>query len=355
MTGSWSARTTEQDSLFSRYLLPLKESIPGSLLEEAALPPLHKLSDATTSNASSAFHRVCQSVHLIALSGPALNTPLSSRRGLSLMYLERGELELLHDHQRCLCLAGTWVLVPGCSLTWKSSAFRVICLLIPPEQIAWSPDSCRPDALAETDSNLPEGPRVVHSSSTRVGRVVLELLTALLRAASQLHGDDPDLLERLAIGDQVCSLVAALIDPKPYSLSSSESSQQVVSQEDDHFDALIRYVNSNLHQPLNLTVLAKQSHYSTRALQYVFRNRLGCTATQWIRNQRLDLAWQLLHSATPEDNVTRIAQACGYRSMSLFSIEFQRRFHIKPSVLLRSTRDSQGIHGAKQDDSDALF
>ena len=353
MTGPWSARTTEQDSLFSRYLLPLKEAIPGSLLEEAALPPLHRLSDSTTSSSSRAFHRVCQSVHLIALSGPAITIPLGSRRRLSLMYVQRGELELQHEHQRCFCRAGTWVLVPGCSLTWKSSAFRVICLLISPEQIAWSPDRCRPDALAKADSNLPEGPRVVHTSSTRVGRVVLEMLAALLSAASQLHGDDPDLLERLAIGDQVCSLVAALIDPKPDRLCSGESRQQVVSQEDDHFNALIRYIKVNLHQPLNLTVLAKQSHYSTRALQYAFRNRLGCTATQWIRNQRLDLAWQLLQTATPEDNVTRIAQACGYRSMSLFSIEFQRRFHIKPSVLLRSTRDSQCVHGATQDDSDA--
>jgi transcriptional regulator GlxA family with amidase domain len=40
--------------------------------------------------------------------------------------------------------------------------------------------------------------------------------------------------------------------------------------------------------------------------------------------------------------VASIAQACGYRSMSLFSIEFQQRFHIKPSVLLREARSSSG-------------
>jgi hypothetical protein len=38
--------------------------------------------------------------------------------------------------------------------------------------------------------------------------------------------------------------------------------------------------------------------------------------------------------------------------LSLFSIEFQHRFHIKPSVMLRSTRDSQGLHGATQDDGE---
>jgi AraC-like DNA-binding protein len=60
----------------------------------------------------------------------------------------------------------------------------------------------------------------------------------------------------------------------------------------------------------------------------------------------------MLQAAGSGDNVTRIARACGYRSLSLFSIEFQHRFHIKPSVMLRSTRESQGLHGATQDDGE---
>jgi AraC-like DNA-binding protein len=51
--------------------------------------------------------------------------------------------------------------------------------------------------------------------------------------------------------------------------------------------------------------------------------------------------------------VTRIALACGYRSLSLFSIEFQQRFHVKPSVLLRRTRSDQEGHGPQHDDSQA--
>jgi AraC-like DNA-binding protein len=39
--------------------------------------------------------------------------------------------------------------------------------------------------------------------------------------------------------------------------------------------------------------------------------------------------------AKREESVSSIAHACGYRSSSLFSIEFQNRFHVKPSVLLR--------------------
>lgn len=345
MTRQWSAHRTDPDSLFSRHLLPVTEAIPTKLFEEAALPPLLSLSSA-----SRAFHLVSQSVHLIALSGPALTATLTSRRWLSVIYVESGELELLHPQHPCVCAAGTWVLMPGCSMIWKSTAFRVICLLISPEEIAPDRRICRPEAMDRAVPGLPEWPQTLSSSTQTLGGVLLEMLNSLLNSTSRLHGHDPALLEQLAIGEQVRRIVAALVDHKAACLPSGHSGQQTESREEDHFDDLIRYIQSNLHQPLNLTVLATQSHYSRRALQYAFRNRLGCTATQWIRNQRLDLAWQLLQAASPGDNVTRVAQACGYRSLSLFSIEFQHRFHIKPSVLLRNRRDHQGMPGPKHDD-----
>jgi transcriptional regulator GlxA family with amidase domain len=178
------------------------------------------------------------------------------------------------------------------------------------------------------------------------------MLTDLLSSASQLYGYNPALLEQLAIGDQIGRLLTVLIDLEAYDPASPDSLQQGYDHKNDYFDAILSYIKAHLGQPLNLTALANQSHYSLRTLQYAFRNRLGCTATQWIRRQRLDLAWTMLQASGSGDNVTRIARACGYRSLSLFSIEFQHRFHIKPSLMLRSTRDSQGLHGATQDDGE---
>jgi AraC-like DNA-binding protein len=88
-------------------------------------------------------------------------------------------------------------------------------------------------------------------------------------------------------------------------------------------------------------MLEQRSHYSRRALQYAFRKRLGCTATQWIRRERLELARRDLQHPSPADSVAVIALRCGYRSLSLFSVEFQQRFHVKPSQLLREARASQ--------------
>lgn len=64
-----------------------------------------------------------------------------------------------------------------------------------------------------------------------------------------------------------------------------------------------------------------------------------CSAThpQLLRDAAA-VGHQLLRNPAPGDTVASIAEASGYRSMGLFSIEFQQRFHIKPSQLLRQAR-----------------
>jgi transcriptional regulator GlxA family with amidase domain len=48
--------------------------------------------------------------------------------------------------------------------------------------------------------------------------------------------------------------------------------------------------------------------------------------------RRLERPW-------PGDTVKRIAIACGYRSPGLFSSDFQQRFRVRPSQLLRRQAD----------------
>lgn len=335
---------------FARQLRPLKEIAPLEALHQAPLPPLHNLSDASVAADSRAFHLICQSVHVIALSGPAITASLASRPWLSLIHVESGEVDLLHPEHSCACSAGDWLLVPGCAALWKSTAFNVVCVMVSPPQI------CRmllhPGSGPEPSGSLelPNCPRRVHFNEGEVGAVVLTMMTALLQATGQLHHRDPQVLEQLDIGGQLRRLMAVLIGPMLLQPADQAPNQPTASQLSDPFEQLIAYIQAHLDQPLNLTVLANQSHYSRRALQYAFRDRLGCTPTQWIRSQRLDLARQRLLGAQPGDTVTRIAQACGYRSLSLFSIEFQQRFHVKPSVLLRQTRSLQDGDAAEDED-----
>ncbi len=167
------------------------------------------------------------------------------------------------------------------------------------------------------------------------------LLRQELGKADQLLGHSQALVDRLQLDDQIYRLIAALVLPDLRLETPLDRLTQKDQQGRDAFDELIDYIKINLSQPLNLTMLENQSHYSRRALQYAFRERLGCTATQWIRNQRLDLARRRLQNPVPGDSVAGIATLCGYRSLSLFGVDFQQRFHVKPSQLLREARASQ--------------
>ena len=125
----------------------------------------------------------------------------------------------------------------------------------------------------------------------------------------------------------------------------------------DSFDELLEFIQANLEKPLSMPMLEAYSHYSRRAIQYAFRERLGCTATQWIRQQRLQMARECLQAPLPGDTVNSIALRCGYRSASLFSMEFQQRYLIKPSSILRQSRpcDSKASGAAEPEPSAGLL
>ena len=161
------------------------------------------------------------------------------------------------------------------------------------------------------------------------------MLRQVMGMAHQLADISQSLIGRLQLEEQIYRLMAVMLLPELRQDSPLDRVTERHRQGRDSFDELIDFIKLNLSEPLNLTMLERRSHFSRRALQYAFQNRLGCTATQWIRNQRLDLARQRLQNPSPGDSVTSIATLSGYRSLSLFSVDFQQRFHIKPSQLLR--------------------
>jgi len=99
------------------------------------------------------------------------------------------------------------------------------------------------------------------------------------------------------------------------------------------FDELIDTIRANLDQPLRLSDLEARSHYSSCALQYAFRERLGCTPRQWIREQRLEKAMRQLEQGARGSSIQAIALACGYRHAGHFSSDFRKHFGLTPSAV----------------------
>jgi len=174
---------------------------------------------------------------------------------------------------------------------------------------------------------------------------VLELCPVLIDpmqsdlAEAAVQGQGDELVQTLDLDDQTYRVVPAMLIPDLW----QESPHNLLRQHEEHgrdaFDELIDYILANLGEPLPLTNLENHSHYSRRTLLYVFRDRFGCTPSQWIRKQRLEMAHHRLQNPQPRDSVSEIAFACGYRSMTLFSYHFQQHYQLKPSEVLRQGRN----------------
>ena len=346
---------------FAQLLRPLSEEPLPPIVEEAPLPrPVHQTRlDAPSDTGSEAwwgYHQPCRHAQVIALSGPAITTQLAARPWIGLIQVKAGAICLQLDNHRYPCAAGSCLVVPERTLHWQSTAFSVVCVMAAAPYLA---DLLRPMLQRSSwRGNNPWPPQVPTLLHPQPGSDEAALITALernLQTMAELAGGRSALIETLGLDEQLCRILTLLAVPdarrgpmeqRRMANGSDETATDMDAEQPfdrDAFESLIAYINANLDQPLNLTLLQNHIHYSRRALQYAFRQRLGCTATQWIRGQRLDKARRLLGHAAQGESVASIAQACGYRSMSLFSIEFQQRFHIKPSVLLREARSSSGL------------
>lgn len=277
-------------------------------------------------------------MHVLAVEGGSVSLPLAQREWISLIIVIRGEVEI-HQLDCCLsCSAGDCFFLPEHAALWISSDYNVVCVMISPDRLRQDLKNLSYqgfDWMSTSDWNFSK-PVSRKVSDGILDAALLSAIHHLLQLTSELVIAQPSLFTRLGIGKQLCLLTALLGSPDVSRELASDPAEPRQGGVGEAIDDLIVYMQNNLSEPLNLTILEKYSHYSRRALQYAFRQRFGCTITQWLRSHRLDLAYGRFVEAQAGDTVASIAKDCGYRSVSLFSLDFQKRFHTKPSVLLRN-------------------
>jgi len=249
--------------------------------------------------------------------------------------VEQGDCQLSCSDQELLIL-------PGAAWRLESSSCSLVLLHLERKRLqrvamAMAEQRSLPEGWRERLE--PQGPWQPDNSNA--SRALHASLREVLAMASRLIEQSEALLERLELDLLIYRLLAALVVPE---LRESDSLGRLRSRQregGDRFEELIAYLEEHLHEPLSLHQLEAMSHYSRRSLQYAFLERLGCSPTQWIRTMRLERARRWLQEPQPGETVTRIAQACGYRSLNLFAMDFQQRFHVKPSELLRESLGKQ--------------
>lgn len=93
-------------------------------------------------------------------------------------------------------------------------------------------------------------------------------------------------------------------------------------------EALLSFIEKNLHRPLPNELLANQLHMQTNHFIRYFKERLGQTPQKFIMAKRMDFAKQLL--LDDELSLAEIAERTGFYDCSHFSKNFKSFYSISP-------------------------
>ncbi len=96
------------------------------------------------------------------------------------------------------------------------------------------------------------------------------------------------------------------------------------------------FIKANLHLKISMLDLKQHTKYSERSLQLIFKKHLNKSPFEYIEEQRLLKAYELIKQHKQSKNTTDIASEVGFRHLGRFSVNFKRRFGIHPSALARS-------------------
>lgn len=100
-------------------------------------------------------------------------------------------------------------------------------------------------------------------------------------------------------------------------------------------DRACHYIRGHLGEPIRIADLEAVSGLKPRSLQIAFQRQLGCSAREWIRDQRLEAARRLLSGIAGPPSVTAVALQCGFTRLATFSRAYATRFGERPSDTLR--------------------
>jgi AraC-like DNA-binding protein len=98
----------------------------------------------------------------------------------------------------------------------------------------------------------------------------------------------------------------------------------------NQLDEITEYIDLHLNQKLNISSLCKQFHISKDSLYEAFRTELHCTVNEYISQQRLKKAKELL--ADTDFPIYRITEMIGFDDSAYFCRFFKQRTGSSPST-----------------------
>jgi AraC-like DNA-binding protein len=102
----------------------------------------------------------------------------------------------------------------------------------------------------------------------------------------------------------------------------------IATPQNEKIQAILSYLNSNLHKPISVDRLVKEFYISKNHLNVIFRKETGTTINQYLRIKRLVMARQeILQGSTAEEAAYKV----GFNDYSNFYRAYKAFFGIIPS------------------------
>lgn len=102
----------------------------------------------------------------------------------------------------------------------------------------------------------------------------------------------------------------------------------------EHVVNILNHIDSHIHEKLSLQDVARQVNMSKEYVSCLFRKEMGLTVTDYINEQKLRIAYELL--LLGEMSLADVASHMGYENYNYFCRLFKRYYEMPPSQLLET-------------------
>jgi AraC-like DNA-binding protein len=277
-------------------------------------------------------------LRLVALANSPLEAEVGSRRGsvVVLPYGGRGEC-VQDEHHLPMTGHTSLVYLTGASYTVLSDYLNTAFFCVDPRRLRRTARELAPYGLnAQVLNERLATPQLLRGDQPLEAELLRQLRRTLALCDLPLLCDSP-LLGAMGIDELIYrQLVQLLCLSAPAQPAKAQVREQLLQER--ILDNLLAWIEANLHLPLRMADLERESTYSVRMLQLAFRRRCGCSPMQWVRTTRMARALRLLEHPQSDTSVLTVAIACGYTNRAAFSRDFRQQHLQCPSHVLRQAR-----------------
>lgn len=140
---------------------------------------------------------------------------------------------------------------------------------------------------------------------------------------------DSELLQLNGFDEQFYRLLAMAIKPELF--FNAEIECQNSNKKPFFLTAFERYVDDNIESSVSLSEIESILKVSARTLQYACMKHYGCTPRTFIRNKKLEIAYERLTKKQDAIKISWLSAQLGFSSQSQFSRYFFDRYGVHPS------------------------